>query len=201
MRVFIDCHQLKIDHDPVDDEVKLIINKAIEAANQMIPQEFTVFRQVGAVRDGKMRMEIQLPFTLEKFEFDTHLEADAENFLEDALTALKFERTDGKKIMMDIVLGDLKSAADISMQAQPRDLQVSEHLNDMPGIGDLGDALVTLTTDACFQEEWLHTLDDVLGYKPIELLQHHSGINVLIARVQEIENELERQQHREIDDG
>ena len=141
-----------------------------------------------------MRMEVQLPFTLEKFEFDTHLEADAEDFLEDALAALKFERTDGRKIMMDIVLGDLKSAADISMQAQPRDLQVSEHLNDMPGIGDLGDALITLFTDAGDQEEWLDTEDDVLGYKPIELLQHNSGINILIARIQQIENELERQQ-------
>ena len=44
MRVIIDCHQLKIEHDEVDDEVKSIIAEAIEAANPMIPKQFAVFR-------------------------------------------------------------------------------------------------------------------------------------------------------------
>ncbi|WP_282153932.1 hypothetical protein [Ruegeria atlantica] len=93
IRFYIEGHSLRVDNDPVDDEVQAIIDEAVREGSELIPGAHAVFTATisatGEVRAGRAIMRLELPFKKEVLEFETHPEFDPQDYLEDALAAIK----------------------------------------------------------------------------------------------------------------
>ncbi|WP_209508257.1 hypothetical protein [Ruegeria sp. HKCCSP335] len=93
LRFYIEGHGLQVDHDPVDDEVQAIIDEVVRKGSELDPGAHAVFNATisatGEMRDGRAIMKLELPFKKETLVFETNPEFDPQDFLEDALVAIK----------------------------------------------------------------------------------------------------------------